>query len=129
MRNVFFEFNLEGSSSILFILLSIFLASSIHICPHALVSFSFYFDFFLSMPRDSCDHTFGYPNMCKITSTSEKLLVPTSLSTVQAHMPNRNYVVTATLMTVTFCFHNAALSCFILNEIFAMLQRQTQYLG
>ena len=30
----------------------------------------------------------------------------------------------ATQVTVTFCFHNYALSCFILNETFDMLQQQ-----
>ena len=54
-----------------------------------------------------------------------KIAVPTSLLAVQSHVPNRNYVVaTATLVTVMFCFHNSALSCFILNEIFDMLQYQ-----
>ena len=38
--------------------------------------------------------------------------VPTSLSTMQSHMPNRSFVVsTATLATVTFHFQNSALSC------------------
>ena len=45
--------------------------------------------------------------------TSEKSPVTTSSLTVQLHMPNRNNVVaTATLVTVTFCFHNSVLSCF-----------------
>ena len=56
---------------------------------------------------------------------SEKSPVPTSLSTAQSHMQNRNYVVaTATQVTVTFCLHNSALSCFILYELLDMLQQQ-----
>ena len=69
-----------------------------------------------SMPGDACDHTLACPRTCKIPSTSDKLPVPTSLSTVQWHMPNGNFVVaTATLVTVTFCFHNFALSYLTLN--------------
>ena len=68
---------------------------------------------------------------CKIPNTSEKSPVPTSLSTVQSQMPNRNFVVAAaTLVTVTLCFHNFALSCFTLNEAFDKLQQQeTLYCG
>ena len=44
--------------------------------------------------------------------------------TVQSHMPNKNFVVAiATHSTVTFCFHNSALSCFILKDIFDMHQQ------
>ena len=51
--------------------------------------------------------------------------VPTSLSTVQPHMPNRGFIVTTeTLVTVTFCLYNSVLSCFILIETLDMLQRQ-----
>ena len=57
--------------------------------------------------------------------------VPASLSNVQSHTPNRDFVVaTATIMTVTLCCHNSALSCFIINETFDMLQQQeTLYFG
>ena len=55
----------------------------------------------------------------EITCTSEKSPVPTTLSPMQLHMPNRNFVVaTATLVTVTLFFHNSALSCSALNETF-----------
>ena len=51
--------------------------------------------------------------------------VPTLLSVVQSHMPNGNFVVTAAiLVTVSFSFHNSALSCFILNETIDMPKRQ-----
>ena len=71
------------------------------------------------------------PHTSKIPNTSEKYPVSTSLSTVQSHMPNRNLVVAiTTLVTVTLCFHNSALSCFILNATFGMLQQQdTLYFG
>ena len=67
----------------------------------------------------------------KPPSTSEKLPVPTSLSTVKSHMPNGNFfVATATLVTVTFCCHNSTLSCVIQNETFDMRQQQeTLYFG
>ena len=49
----------------------------------------------------------------QIPSLSKKSHVPTSLSTVQSHVPHRNFVVaTATLVAVSFCFHNITLSCF-----------------
>ena len=74
---------------------------------------------------ETCTIARACPQTCKIPRTSEKSPVPTSLLTVQLHTPNRNYVVaTAILVTVTFCFHNSALSWFILNEIFDMLQQQ-----
>ena len=58
-------------------------------------------------------------------NTSEKLPLPTLLSIVQSEMPHRNFVVaTATLVTVSFCFHNSASSCFILNETIDVLQQQ-----
>ena len=45
------------------------------------------------------------------------------LSTVQSHIPNRNFVVAAaTQVTVTLCFHKSVLTCFTLNETFGMLQ-------
>ena len=66
----------------------------------------------------------------KPPSTSEKLPVPTSLSTVKSHMPNGNFVATATLVTATFCCHNSTLSCVIQNETFHMPQQQeTLYFG
>ena len=59
---------------------------------------------------------------CKIPSANEIPPGPTSLSTVQLHMPNGNFFVpTATLVTVTFCFHNSALSSVIPDEAFHML--------
>ena len=47
------------------------------------------------------------------------------------HIPSRDFVVTnATLVTVTFCFHNSALFCFIVNKTFNMIQQQkTLYFG
>ena len=77
------------------------------------------FAFLQSMPGD----------MCKFRSTSKKSPLPTSLSAVQSHMPNRNFVVTtATLVTVTFYFHNCTLSRLFLNETFNMyLEQQTLY--
>ena len=58
-------------------------------------------------------------------STSEKSPLPTSLSSVQSHVPSRNFAVaTARLVTVTVCFHNSALSCFIVNGTLDMLQQQ-----
>ena len=54
---------------------------------------------------------------CNIPSMSEKSPVLKSLSAVQSHMPDWNFVVeTATIVTVIFCFHNSALSCSIPNE-------------
>ena len=48
----------------------------------------------------------------------------------QPCMPRRNFVVaTARLVTVTFCFHNSSLPCFVLNEIFDMLQQQELYIA
>ena len=65
------------------------------------------------------DRTYVFPHMLKIHSTSDYSPVPTSLSTVPLHMPNRNSVVAnATLVTVTFCFHISALPCSFLNETF-----------
>ena len=83
------------------------------------------------MPYDTCDRTYACPNTCKIPYTSEISPLPTSLSTVQSHMPNRNFVVPIVKpVTVPFCFHTSALSCFTLNEAFDMLQKQeTLYLG
>ena len=77
------------------------------------------------MPGDTCDRTCACSHTCKISSTNQKSPVPASLSSVQSYMPNRNFVVaTATLVAVTFCFHNSSLSCFVLNETFDMLQEQ-----
>ena len=78
-----------------------------------------------SMPGNTCDRTCTCPHTRKIPRKGGKSPVPTSLLTVQSQMPNRNYVVaTATLVTVIHCFNNSALSCFILNEIFDMLQQR-----
>ena len=83
------------------------------------------------MPGDTCDRTRAHQNTCKIPSTSGKLPMSTSMLTVQSHIPHRNSAVAATtLATVTFCLHSSALSCFILNETFGMLQQQeTLYFG
>ena len=80
---------------------------------------------------ETCVIAHVHVHTCKIPGTSEKSPVPTSLATMQSHMPNKNFAVaTATLVTVTFCCHNSALSCFILNETFDMLQQQeTLYFG
>ena len=71
------------------------------------------------------------PHTCKIPSISKKLPIPTSLLSVQLQVPNRNFFVpTQTSLTITFCFHNYALSCFILSETVEMLQQQdTLYFG
>ena len=70
-------------------------------------------------------HTSSCPHVCKIPSTSEKSPLPTSLSTVQSHMRSWDFfVAAATLVTVTFCFHSYALSCFILYKAPEMLQQQ-----
>ena len=77
------------------------------------------------MPGDTCDRTCACSHMCKILRTSEKSPVPTSPLLLQSYTPTKNYVVAiATHVTVTFCFYNSALSCFILNEIFDMHQQQ-----
>ena len=77
-----------------------------------------------SMPGDTCDSTCTCPYMWKTPSTSEKLPVPTSLSTVQFHLPNTTIiVVTAPLVTIRFCFHNFPLPCFILSETSSVLQQ------
>ena len=61
----------------------------------------------------------------QIPNTSEESLLPTSLSTVQSHKPNKKFFVAiVALVTVTFYFHYSALSCFLLNETFYMLQQQ-----
>jgi len=67
----------------------------------------------------------------RVSTFVKKSPVLTSLSTMQSHIRSRNFVVaTAPLVTVTFCFHNSALSCFILNETFGILQQQqTLYFG
>ena len=67
----------------------------------------------------------------KSPARAKKSSVTTSLSTVQSHVPNRNFIVAATtLMTVTLCFHISAVSCFVLNETFDMLQEQeAMFLG
>ena len=81
--------------------------------------------FLQSIPFDMRDRTCPCLHTCTIPCTSEISPLPTSLSTVQSHMPNRKFVVaTAKLETVPFCFHNSALSCFILNETLDMLQQQ-----
>ena len=67
----------------------------------------------------------------KIPSTSEKSPVPTSLSTMQSHMQNGDFVVAnAALVTINIYFHNAALFRFALNETFDIHQQQeTLYFG
>ena len=78
-----------------------------------------------SMPRYTCNCRRERPHMSKTLSTSEKSPMPTILSTVQLHMPHRNFAVaTVMLVTVTYCSHNSALSCFILTETYDMLQQQ-----
>ena len=76
-------------------------------------------------------HVHVHPHTCKIPCISKRSPVPTSLLTVLSHMPNRNFIViTATLVIITFCFHNSALSCFVLNEAFNILQQlQTLHFG
>ena len=83
-----------------------------------------------SISVDRCDRTCACRKY-KIPSTNEELPVPISLSAVQSHMPNTNFVVvTATLVIVTFRFYSSAFSCFILHEAFDMLQQQaTAYFG
>ena len=77
------------------------------------------------MPGDTCNRTSACPYLSITPSTYETSPVPKSLSTVQSHEPNKNLIViTAALVTVTFCFHNSALSCCILNETFEMAQQQ-----
>ena len=62
-------------------------------------------------PYGECPGHINGPHTCKISSTSQKLPVPTSLSTVQSHMPKRSFAVTTTaLVTVTFYFHNSGVS-------------------
>ena len=78
-----------------------------------------------SMPKDTYYHTYVCPHMCDIHSTSKNSPVPISISAIQLHMPSRNFVVaTATPASVTFSFHNSALSCFMINETFNMHQQQ-----
>ena len=71
-----------------------------------------------SMSGDTCDRTCACPYTCKIPGTSK-----------QWHMPDRNFAASiATLTTVTFCFHNSALPCYVLSETFDMLpQKETLY--
>ena len=77
------------------------------------------------MPRDMYDTMCMCPHTCKVPSICEHLPVPASLSAIQLHMPERSFVVApAMLVTATFCFHDSALSCSILNETFGMLQQQ-----
>ena len=77
------------------------------------------------MPGDTYDRTCACPYTCKIPSTSEKPPVLTSLAIAQSHVPYTNLVVaTVTLIPITFCFPDSALSCFILNDIFNTLQQQ-----
>ena len=77
------------------------------------------------MLGDTCDRTCTFPPMWKILSMSDKSPMRTLLSTVQSHMPNRNFVVaTAALVTVTFCFYDSGLSSFNRNETLDMLQQQ-----
>ena len=74
-----------------------------------------------SLPRDTCDHPCTSPHRYQVPGISKKLPMPTSMLTMQSHMRNRKSVVgTAKLVTVTF--QNSALSCFILDETFEVLQ-------
>ena len=69
-----------------------------------------------SMPGDTYDRTCTGPHACEIPGMSKKSPVPTSLSTVQLHMPNKDFVIaTAILVTVTFYSYSSALFCCILN--------------
>ena len=78
-----------------------------------------------SIPGDTRDCTCVCSHSCTVPRTSEKLPVPQSVSTVRSCMPNRKFIVaTAALMTVTFCFKNSAISCFILHETLDVLQQQ-----
>ena len=62
------------------------------------------------MPGATCNHIFACPYMCKISNTSKKLPMPTSLSTVQLHIAHMNFVApTTALVTVNFCFDDSAL--------------------
>ena len=79
------------------------------------------------MPGDMRPHVHVSTHMHH-SQHGEKSPVSKSLSTVQSHMPNRNFVVaTATLVTVSFYFHSSHSSCFTLNETFGMLQQQALY--
>ena len=61
-------------------------------------------------------------------SDSVAFVVHPSLSNVQSQMPNRNFVIASTtLATITFCFHNSAVSFFIINKIIDMLQQQEAF--
>ena len=58
-----------------------------------------------SMPGDTYDRTCARPYTCKIPSTREKSPMTTSLSIVQSHLPNRNFVIeTAKLVDLIFAF-------------------------
>ena len=83
------------------------------------------------MHGETCYHTRSCPHTSKIHSRSENSPVPTSLLTLQSHIPNSNFIVaTAKLVIFTFSFHNSVLSCFILNDTFYLLQQQeTLYFG
>ena len=83
-------------------------------------------DFFLEGAVHALRHMQSHVHMHMQNPLNEREIAhATSLSTVQSHMPNRGFVVaTAVLVTVPFCFHNSALSFFILNETFGMLQQQ-----
>ena len=47
-----------------------------------------------SMSGDMCDHVCACPHMCKILDKKENSPMSTSLSTVQSHILNRNFVST-----------------------------------
>ena len=60
------------------------------------------------MHRDTCYQMCTCDHSCKIRRTSENSPVPTSLSTVQSHIPNRKFAAaTAALVTVSFRFQNS----------------------
>ena len=68
-----------------------------------------------SVSGKTCHRTCMCLHKCQIPSTSEKLPVPTSPSSMPSNMPDRNFVVaTAAEVTVTFFFHNSTSSCFFL---------------
>jgi len=83
-----------------------------------------------SMPGDTCDCTCACPHVYMST----RLQYPARAKNhpCQHHCQPCNhtcevgtsFVAAATLVTVTFCFHNSGLSCFILYKASEMLQQQ-----
>ena len=80
------------------------------------------------MPRDAYDRTCACPH---VRNPQHERKITRANITVNRAIAHKNFVVaTATLVTVTVCFHNSALPCFILNETFEMVQQQeTLYFG